>query len=319
MSERVKLSVIIVSYNTRQLTVECIRSVYRESETAFELLVVDNASTDGSADAIRAEFPPERYPNLRLMALSENLGFAAANNLAADQARGDYLLLLNPDTVVLDRALEKLAAFADAHPEYGIYGGGTLFADGSRNPTAGWMKPSLWGMFCTAVGLGRLFRGSRFFNPESLAGWSWDAPRPVDIVTGCLLLMRREDWQRLGGFDEQYFMYGEDADLCLRAAKAGLQPVLVPEARIIHYGGASEPVRADKTVRLLRAKVQLLRAHYHPVHAAAMVGMLRLWCLMRIAMFGLAQPLTAAAGERRREWLDVWRRRTDWQLRAVAA
>ncbi len=313
-----KLSVLIVSYNTSRMTVDCIRSVYRQTETDFELLVVDNASSDGSAEAIRTAFPPEDFPNLRLMAPAENLGFAAANNLAAAEARGDYVLLLNPDTVVLDRALDTLAAFADEHPEYGIYGGSTIFADGSRNPTAGWMKPTLWGMFCTAVGLAKLFPRTRLFNPESLQWWSWDAPRQVDIVTGCLLLMRREEWQRLGGFDEQYFMYGEDADLCLRAAAAGLQPVLYPEAQIVHHGGASEPVRSDKLVRLFRAKAQIFRAHYSPLRAGLLVGMLRLWCVTRIVMFRLAEPLAPPAAERRREWADVWRRRTDWQLRGVA-
>ena len=314
-----KLSVIIVSYNTRALTLACIASVYRETGSDCEIIVVDNASTDGSARAIHRVFPPDRYPDLRLYELEQNIGFAAANNLAATEARGEYVLLLNPDTVVLDRALDRLVRFADGHPEYGIYGGSTVFADGSRNPTAGWMKPTLWSMFCVALGLAKLFPRTRLFNPESLAWWSWDAPRRVDIVTGCLLMMRREEWRRLGGFDPQYFMYGEDADLCLRAAKVGLQPVLVPEARIVHHGGASEPLRSDKLVRLFRAKAQLFRAHYLPAHAAALMALLRLWCLLRIVMFGLAQPVRRSAQRRRREWADVWRRRGDWQPPGLAA
>ena len=308
-----KLSIIIVSYNTRALTLDCIESVYDQtSPGSFELLVVDNASADGSAEAIREAFPPAYNPELRLFALDTNLGFAGANNMAAAEARGEYVLLLNPDTVVLYGALDALAAFADRHPEYGIYGGSTVFADGTPNPTAGWMKPSVWSMFCIAVGLAKLFPRSRVFNPESLAGRDWSAPFEVDIVTGCLFMMRRADWHRLGGFDEQYFMYGEDADLSLRAAAAGLPAVLVPEAQIVHYGGASEPVRSDKLVRLFRAKAQLFRAHYRPVRAAALVGLLRLWCVVRIVGFGFASIVVRSAGVRKREWAELWRRRNDW-------
>lgn len=314
-----RLSILIVSFNTRELTVACLRSVYSggAGTTPFEVLVVDNASVDGSVEAIRESFPGSQYPSLRLIELNKNIGFAAANNFAAGFARGEYVLLLNPDTVVLDRALETLVVFADLNPEYGIYGGSTLFADGSRNPTAGWMKASVWSMFCIAVGIAKLFRRSRLFNPESLEGWSWDGPRTVDIVTGCLLMMRKRDWDCLGGFDEQFFMYGEDADLCLRAAEAGLPAVLVPEAQIVHYGGASEPVRSDKTVRLFRAKVQLFRAHYGPLRATLLVEMLRVWCLVRIAMFGLAQPMKRSARKRRQEWTEIWQRRIDWELREV--
>ncbi len=308
-----KLSIIIVSYNTRALTLDCIESVYNQTAPgSFELLVVDNASTDGSAEAIRNAFPAAYNPELRLFALSENLGFAGANNMAAAEARGEYVLLLNPDTVVLERALDTLAAFADRHPEYGIYGGSTVFADGTPNPTAGWMKPSVWSMFCIAVGLAKLFPRSGVFNSESLAGRDWSAPFEVDIVTGCLFMMRRADWHRLGGFDEQFFMYGEDADLSLRAAAAGLPAVLVPEAQIVHYGGASEPVRSDQMVRLFRAKVQVFRAHYRPVRAAALVGLLQLWCAVRIAAFGFAGAVAPVAKHRRAEWSSVWQRRRHW-------
>ena len=315
-----KLSIIIVSYNTRDLTLDCIESVFNQTAPgSFELLVMDNASTDGSAAAIRSAFPAAYNPELRLFALPENLGFAGANNLAAAEARSEYVLLLNPDTVVLDRALDTLVAFAEHRREWGVYGGSTMFADGRRNPTAGWMKPSLWSMFCVAVGLAKLFPRSGVLNPESLEGWSWDAPREVDIVTGCLLMMRTADWRRLGGFDERYFMYGEDADLCLRAAAAGLRSVLVPAAEIVHYGGASEPVRSDRLVRLFNAKAQLFRAHYSRPTAAAMVAMLRLWCAVRIAAFGLAGAVAPVAKQRRAEWSSVWQRRRHWTGGTAAA
>ena len=312
-------SIIIVSYNTRALTLDCIASVYRETTPgSFELLIVDNNSSDGSAEAIRAAYPEDRYPELTLFALKENLGFARANNMAAEHAVGKYVLLLNPDTVVLDRALDTLVAFADAHPEYGIYGGSTVFADGSPNPTAGWMKPTAWSLFCVATGLSKLFPRSRVFNPESLAGRDWTAPIHTDIVTGCLFLMRRPDWNELGGFDPRYFMYGEDADICLRAARTGLTAVLAPDAQIVHYGGASEPKRADKMVRLFTAKVQLCRAHYAPLRAELCVWMLGFWCLTRIVMFAAVAPFKRNAGERKAQWIEIWRKRDAWATRKVA-
>ena len=313
------VSIIIVSYNTADLTLAAIQSVYDETRVGFELLVVDNDSSDGSADLIA-----RRFPQVNLIRLDYNAGFAAANNLAAKEASGRYVLLLNPDTVVLDGAIDTLVAFADEHPEYGIYGGSTFFADGSRNPTAGWNRPTAWSLFCIATGLATLFPRSRVFNPESLAGWTWNEPREVDIVTGCLLLSSRESWVRLGGFDPRFFMYAEDADLCLRAREAGLSPALVPAARIIHYGGASEPRRADKMVRLFTAKVQLCRAHYGRFHARACVAMFGFWALARIAMFTLALPFSRGAAARKREWQEIWRQRGTWrgpraQVRTEAA
>src|SRR5690606_35725860 len=122
-------------------------------------------------------------------------------------------------------------------------------------------------VFCVATGLSSLFRGSSLFNPEGYGGWKRDTVREVDIVSGCFFLIRRELWERLGGFDPAFFMYGEEADLCLRARKLGARPMVTPEATIVHYGGASERVRADKMVRLLQAKALLIRRHWGPVAA----------------------------------------------------
>ena len=307
-----KLSVIIVSYNTRALTLACIASVYRETGSDCEIIVVDNASTDGSARAIHRVFPPDRYPDLRLYELEQNIGFAAANNLAATEARGEYVLLLNPDTVVLDRALDRLVRFADGHPEYGIYGGSTVFADGSRNPTAGWMKPTLWSMFCGAIGLSRLFRRSRLFNPEVVLCDKGDPPRRVDVVGGCLLLMKREHWQQLRGLDEEFFMYGEDDDLCFRALKQNLNALLVPQAQIVHHGGASETVRSDKLTKLFRAKAQLFHKHYSPIDARVRVSLLQLWVVMRIVYMTPGSIISSAAKSTRSEWLETWRARGFW-------
>jgi hypothetical protein len=144
------VSVLVVSYNTRAMTLDCLRSLAAETRVPHEVIVVDNASTDGSAGAIAAEFP-----GVRLMAETVNHGFAGANNLAAARARGDYLLLLNPDTVVLDGAVDRLLAFARRRPEAGIWGGRTLYGDGRLNPASCWRRMTPWNLFCRASGADR--------------------------------------------------------------------------------------------------------------------------------------------------------------------
>ncbi len=182
------LSILVVSYNTRAMTLDCLRSVVAETRTPYELIVLDNASADGSAEAVAAEFP-----QARLIASPENLGFAEGNNVAARDARGEYLLLLNPDTLVLRGALDKLLAFAKEKPQAGIWGGRTLYADGSLNPFSCWRRLDLWALAMRATGLVSLFRESPIFNAEAYGGWRRDTVRGVDIVTGCLFLIRRDD------------------------------------------------------------------------------------------------------------------------------
>src|SRR5262245_16826178 len=148
-----ELSILVISYNTAEMTLACLDSVAAETrETAYEIIVVDNASSDGSADAVAAA-----HPEIRLIRSDENMGFARANNVAAKTAKGDVLLLLNPDTVVLDGAIDRLVAFAKARPKARIWGGHTVFGDGSPNPSNCWRRMDLWNLLCRATGLTGLF------------------------------------------------------------------------------------------------------------------------------------------------------------------
>ena len=151
---------------------------------------------------------------------------------------------------------------------------------------------TLWSLFCRASGLTGLFPRSALFHSEAYGGWARDSVREVDIVTGCLLLIARTTWDRLGGFDRAFTMYGEEADLCLRARALGARPMITPEATIIHYGGASETVRADKMVRLLRAKRELVTRHFGPLSRPLAAGLLMLWPLGRAVLLGVAARLT---------------------------
>jgi GT2 family glycosyltransferase len=304
-----EISIIVVSFNTREMTLECLRSVIAETQTTdYELLVVDNASSDGSAAAIAAEFP-----DLRLIALEENIGFARANNLAAESARGERLLLLNPDTVVLDRALDRLVAFADSRPAARIWGGRTLFADHSLNPGSCWAAMSVWGLFSRAVGLTMLFPHSERFNPEPLGGWQRDSVREVDIVTGCLLLIDRPLWDELGAFDPRFFMYGEEADLCIRAIDRGATPVITPDATIIHYGSASDT--GNKASAVAAARITLIREHWSPIPRRA--GIFLSWASALTHHVAYATATKLLPGRKRLEdsarmHSGVWHDRHRW-------
>lgn len=302
------LSILIISHNTRTLTLDCLRSVYEQTRGIdFEVIVLDNASTDGSAAAIAAEFP-----QVRLMEPGSNLGFAVGNNRASQHAAGEFLLLLNPDTVVLDRAIERLLMFARAQPESGIYGGRTLHADRSLNRDSCHGRPTPWSLLCMGLGLSSIFRNSAIFNPEGLGSWRRDSVRAVDCVTGCFLLIDRQLWDSLGGFDESFFMYGEDTDLCMRATAAGYPCLLCPEAQIIHYGGRSERVRADKMVRLFRAKVQLFEKHWPPHMIGFGIRMLQLWALTRTIATRLAMLVGRDCRASHKAWREIFHRRSEF-------
>lgn len=307
---RPALTVIVVSYRTKELTLAALDALYRETRSLdMEVIVVDNASDDGSADAIA-----ERFPRATLIRSEENLGFAAANNLAAERARGELLLLLNPDTEVRDRAVERVVEFARARPEARIWGGRTVFADGRLNPGSCWGAPTPWSTLCAALGFASKFGAVRWLNPEGLGSWPRDSERAVDIVSGCFLLIERSLWEELGGFDPAFFMYGEDADLCLRARARGARPRICPEATLVHHGGASERVRADKMVRLFTAKARLFRRYWGRL---AWVGVreLDLWALVRVAGFAVVSLVSGRAREGRAQWSRVWKRRAEWRAR----
>ncbi|WP_373085132.1 glycosyltransferase family 2 protein [Sneathiella sp.] len=306
-----KLTIIVISYNTRAMTLKCIETVFAETrDTSFELIILDNASTDGSAEALM-----DRYSDKATVICSaENLGFAAANNVVAKQASGEFLLLLNPDTEVLDGAIDKLVAFSESRPEARIWGGGTVFPDKRLNPASSWGRMTYWSLISTLSGLSSVFKNTSIFNVEGMGGWDRQGDKYVDIITGCFLLIQKNFWEELGGFDKDFFMYGEEADLCLRATKLGARPLATSRAIIIHHGGASETVQSDKMVRLLNAKVKLIQKHFSPGSGRFAVYLLTLWPLSRY----LAHSILAAAGWKSSQlpasvWKNIWGRRTTWR------
>jgi GT2 family glycosyltransferase len=202
------VSVLVVSHGTRALTLDCLRSLRDQTSVPHEVIVFDNASADGSAEAIARDLP-----DVRLIASPANLGFSAGCNAAATHARGRYILLLNPDTLVLDHAVDRLAAFAGARPDAGIWGGRTLFPDMRLNPASAFGDLTLWSQFCRTSGLAVAFPDSPAFNPEDYGGWDRASERAVDVVSGAFLLIARDLWQELDGFDPAFVMYGEDGEV----------------------------------------------------------------------------------------------------------
>ncbi|MDB4632833.1 glycosyltransferase family 2 protein [bacterium] len=305
----IDVSILVVSYNTREMTLECLRSIASETvDRSYEVLVVDNDSSDGSYEAMKREFGDTPGFDIRFSA--ENLGFAGANNHLALDARGDYILLLNPDTVVLERAIDRLIDFAIERPDNGIWGGRTLFSDGSLNPTNCWGPFTVWSEFCAAIGLRALFPRSEFFHPRGYGTWERDTVREVGVVTGCFFLMRRRDWEHFRGLDPEFFMYGEETDLCMRAIREGMQPIVTPDATIIHHGGASETVRLDKMVRLLDGQVRLFRRHFSPAGFRLVYHAIKLGVLARIVALESLKPLRRSDSEVL--WRGIWRRRAEW-------
>jgi GT2 family glycosyltransferase len=295
----VEITIIVVSYGTREMTLRCLDSVVQETRDAsYELVVVDNGSADDSAAAIAM-----RFPEARLVSLRENLGFGAACNLGARDCRGKYVLLLNPDAIVKQRGIERLLARARQVPHAGIWGGRTVFEDGALNPGSCWRRPTLWNQFCAGLALNTRFPNSPLFNSLGYGGWSRNSARWVDVISGCFMLVERQVWQRLEGFSPEFFMYGEDTDLCLRAWRLGFRPYFVPEAVVIHAGGGTEPDKARRLRQVLAARILLVRKHFSPA--------LRPLALLLIALRPMIGRL-AARRDLRALWRDVWARRGDW-------
>jgi N-acetylglucosaminyl-diphospho-decaprenol L-rhamnosyltransferase len=288
------LSIIIVSYRVPDLLDDCLASVYKQTEGIdFEVLVVDNAPGDGSAEIVR-----EKYPQATLLEPDDNLGFAGGNNYAAGRARGRRLLLLNPDTVVLDGAIQKLHAFAESKPSAGIVGGRTVRADRSLEPTCCWADPGLWPLLCKAVGLNVVLKGSRLFDREAMGWWARDDDRRVDIITGCFLMMSKDVWDELGGFDPRFFMYAEEVDLCWRLRRTGREIWFAHEPEIIHLVGASaSKATGSRLLAVNKALLQLFRKHQGLAYCAVADVLMVIGILTRAAGLGLVGLLKG--GDRR--------------------
>ena len=230
-----KLSVVIVNYNVRAYLEQCLRTVYTALEgIPGEVFVVDNLSTDGSVEMVR-----EKFPQVHLMANQENVGFSRANNQAIRVAKGEYVLLLNPDTVVGEDVFHKVVTFMDAHPKAGGLGVKMIDGTGRFLPESKRGLPTPQVAFFKIIGLTRLFPKSRIFGRYHLGHLPEDQAAPIEILSGACMFLRNRTLEEVGLLDESFFMYGEDIDLSYRITLGGYENWYYPDARIIHYKGES--------------------------------------------------------------------------------
>jgi O-antigen biosynthesis protein len=229
------LSLVIVNYNVKFFLEQCLKSVFASGkDLGMEVFVVDNNSVDGSVEMVA-----EKFPSVKLIANEENVGFSRANNQAIRIARGKYVLLLNPDTVLEDDTLTKVVAFMDKHPDAGGLGVKMLDGQGNFLPESKRGLPTPGVAFCKVFGLSALFPKSRTFGRYHLGFLDKDQTHQVDVLSGAFMLLRREALDKTGLLDEDFFMYGEDIDLSFRISRAGYRNYYYPGTRIIHYKGES--------------------------------------------------------------------------------
>lgn len=253
------VSVVIVNWNTRDLLRDCLRSVKEQTRSSCEVFVIDNASSDGSPQMVAGEFPW-----VRLMANQTNRGFAAANNQGLTLAGGRFVLLLNPDTVILDGAIDRCIAFMDSRHDISCLGCQVLENESTIQRTC-FRFPNLLDEVVGSLGVDRLLPHSRLLGGPWMPWWDRRSEREVDVVSGMFMLVRREVLERVGVLDEAYFVYGEEADWCYQMHLRGLKRYFWPECRILHLdgGGKSTSQRSVAMyVQLQRSQLAFYRKNY---------------------------------------------------------
>lgn len=260
-----KLSVIIVNYNVKYFLDQCIRSVLRafeEMNTPAEIIVVDNHSADGSVDYLEKRYPQMLYPMVRFVRSAHNLGFARANNIAIRQSRGEYVLLLNPDTIVGEDALKASVDFMDAHEDAGAVGVRMLGAQGRRAMESRRGLPTPMVSFFKMLGFCNRWPHHRLFGKYYMGYLPWDEPCQIEVVSGAYCMLRRKALDEVGLLDEDFFMYGEDIDLSYRVLKGGYHNYYLP-VDILHYKGESTQKSSFRYVHVFyEAMLIFFRKHY---------------------------------------------------------
>ncbi len=252
-----EISVVIVSFNVKNYLLNCLRSVLKASaHFSVEIIVVDNDSSDGSTEAVKKEFP-----EIVTIQNSQNLGFGTACNQGLSIAKGNFLLILNPDTIVEESTFEKLIPAMKSDEEIGMMGCKILNEDGSLQLACRRSFPTPWSAFSRLTGFSRLFPKSPLFASYNLTYMDENKSYQLDAISGSFMLLSRKAYESTGGFDEQFFMYAEDLDLCFRVKESGLKVVYNPEASIIHFKGKSFSKSVDTKFHFYQAMKIFVKKH----------------------------------------------------------
>jgi hypothetical protein len=286
----VRLSVVIVSYNTEALLRNCLGSIVPQAGTEAEVIVVDNASTDGSRTMLAKEFP-----SVRTILNGSNMMWAGGNNQGASAATGDLLLFLNSDTEAKDGALGAFIRFFDEHPEASIAGCRLLNPDGTLQRSCRGF-PGPLNLFSEAFFLYLAFPRSDLFGSYHMTGFAHDAVRDVDMVTGAAIAVRRRAFDEIGPFDEGFHFYGEETDYCFRAKSLGHRTLFFPGAVIVHHGGGSPQPRRSYFENLHHGLRRFLVKHHRGPRLAAMIALQWTGTAVRVPVYFLQGLLTGDRG-----------------------
>lgn len=256
-----KLSIIIVNYNVKYFLEQCLNSII-DSNIAFtyEIYIVDNNSTDGSIEYIRSKF---QQTNIHFIENTTNPGFSKANNQAILLSKGEYILLLNPDTVAGENTLQNTCDFMDSNPNAGAVGVKMINGSGNFLPESKRGFPSPWASFCKMFGLASIFPKSKLFGGYNLLYLNEDKSHQVPILAGAFMMIRKEALNKSGLLDESFFMYGEDIDLSYRIQQVGYKNYYLPE-RIIHYKGESTNKNDIKYMKAFYGAMNIFYNKYYP-------------------------------------------------------
>ncbi len=293
----VEFSIITVNYRSLDLVDKLLASLAEFPPPGnYETIVVDNSSEYESTDSLL-----EKHPDVKLLSMKENVGFGAGNNRAAEIASGRILVLINPDSVLREETVSKPAKYLDENPEVGILGLQVYTPDGMLEQTARGFPSASTGIFGRSTFLGKIAQQTRL-GSSSIAKKNLlvdpDAtePYPVEWVAGTVMVIRRDCWDAVNGFDEDFFMYWEDADICYRALKAGFKTVYFPDARIYHIGGATTLKDPAPAIRMFHKSAYI----YITKHISTGTSLLRgfAWCALNLRAWILS---TQAAKKSRRQ------------------
>jgi GT2 family glycosyltransferase len=308
-----KLSIVVLCWNDRKVIGDCLRSICEETHVeSYEIIVSDNGSIDGCKEFIR-----DNFPKVQVIENGRNLRFAKANNVGIRASSGEYVLILNPDTIIHDGCLDSMVAYADEHPEIGAFGCRVLNSDGSYQLSA---QPfsTVPRELIVAFRLQWLSYVSDFFLGDSYKGWKGERDKRVDWIAGCFMLFRGDLLRRLGGFDEQFFYYYEDMDLCRRIWESGHPIVYAPVGTITHLKGHSTSQRLPPVTFAVDSQITRY-LYYYKYYGLRGVRHARLVSLVAMTVrrvgYGLLQLVKPTElGERRLELLRAlfqWNYRVD--------
>jgi GT2 family glycosyltransferase len=290
----IDLSIIIVSYNTKGVLKECVESIFRTvGDLSFEIIIVDNASTDGTDKELRIKNSELRIPNLIYIQNKTNLGFSKANNIGVKKSKGKFVLFLNPDIVVYENTLRGMVNFMESQSKVGAATCKLVLPNGKIDDASHRGFPTPWNSFAHFSGLSKLFGKTRVFGGYNLGFMNLSVAHEIDALAGAFMIVRREAGEKVNWWDEDYFFYGEDIDFCYMLKQQGWQIYYIPQFSVLHYKGVAGGIKnvskhittANKETksRATKARFNAMRIFYKK-HYEGMYP----WIITRLVYLGIS-------------------------------